>query len=159
MAWQIPPRNGSFRPIILSLIEILSYPIITLQRATGIMRDYQIVSGTIHLLNFPIAWLFLIKGSPAYCVYCVAIFLAIINTFARLYMLHRIIPISMSTYCQNVLSRVLLVSVISYISISILTFSHIINVLMSVILCVISCVLGLDKTERKMLVEFIKSKV
>lgn len=158
---KFPPETVLFvqLSLILSLIEILSYPIITLQRATGIMRDYQIVSGTIHLLNFPIAWLFLIKGSPAYCVYCVAIFLAIINTFARLYMLHRIIPISMSTYCQNVLSRVLLVSVISYISISILTFSHIINVLMSVILCVISCVLGLDKTERKMLVEFIKSKV
>lgn len=159
---KFPPEAVLFAQLflILSLIEILSYPIITLQRATGIMRDYQIVSGTIHLLNFPIAWLFLIKGSPAYCVYCVAIFLAIINTFARLYMLQRIVPISMTTFYLKVLSRVIIVSLISYLLIRFLEFSHIINILLSVILCGCICgVVGLDQIERNMLVEFIKSKV
>lgn len=146
--------------LVLSLIEILSYPIITLQRATGVMRNYQIVSGTIHLLNFPIAWLFLSEGFPAYWVYCIAIFLAIINTFARLYMLHRIVPISMTAFYLKVLLRVLVVSVISYLLISNLAFGHIINIFLAIILCGCICgIMGLDKIEKKMLVEFIKSKI
>ncbi len=146
--------------LVLSLIEILSYPIITLQRATGVVRDYQIVSGTIHLLNFPISWLFLIYGFPAYWVYCIAIFLAIINTFARLYMLHRIIPISMSTFYLKVLSRVLLVSLLSYLLISNLIFSHVFNIFLSIILSGCVCgIMGLDKREKSLLIEFIKSKI
>ena len=146
--------------LVLSLIEILSYPIITLQRATGVVRNYQIVSGSIHLLNFPISWLFLLEGFPAYSVYCIAIFLAIINTFARLYMLHRIVPISMSTFYLKVLLRVLLVSAISYTLISNLTFSHFVNIFLSVVFCGSACyVIGLDKNEKCMLVEFIVSKL
>lgn len=146
--------------LVLSLIEIISYPIITLQRATGVVRNYQIVSGTIHLLNFPLAWLFLKEGFPAYWVYCVAIFLAIINTFARLYMLHRIVPISMITFYSKVLLRVLLVSVISYLLISNLIFSHIINIVWSIVLCGIVCgIMGLDKNEKRLLIGFIKSRI
>ncbi len=146
--------------LVLSLIEILSYPIITLQRATGVVRDYQIVSGTIHLLNFPLAWLFLMQGFPAYWVYCIAIFLAIINTFARLYMLNRIVPISMLAFYIQVLFKVLVVSLISYLLISNLTFNRIINIFLSVILCGGICsLIGLDKSERHLVVEFLKSKI
>lgn len=146
--------------LVLSLIEILSYPIITLQRATGVVRDYQIVSGTIHLLNFPIAWLFLLEGFPAYWVYCIAIFLAIINTFARLYMLHRIVPVSMTAFYLKVLLRVLLVSLLSYLLISNLIFSHVFNIFLSIVLSGCVCgIMGLDKREKSLLIEFIKSKI
>lgn len=99
--------------VILAVIETICLPLITLQRATGVMRNYQIVVGTIHLLNFPVSWFLLSLGLAPEIVYIVAIFLGFINLFARLFMLRRIVPISVRQFLIEVILNIFFVSFVS----------------------------------------------
>lgn len=150
--------------LILSLIEILCYPIITLQRATGVMRDYQIVSGTIHLLNFPVAWIFLKMGFKPYIVFNVAIALAVINLFARLIMLKRIVPISIKDFCVSVLLKVVFVSISTALFYSVLLYCFKINpilqfLILLIIVCSVVLTIGLSRSERIFILSIIKKKI
>ena len=99
--------------LILSLVESLSLPLVTLQQATGKIKWYQIVVGGFHLLNFPFAWLFLYLKFAPEVVYVIAIVLAILCLYARLYMLRILINLSIKTFCIEVFIRVSLVTIIS----------------------------------------------
>ena len=96
--------------LILSLIEIMCHPLVTLNQASGKIRDYQIVAGGIHLMNFPISWILLKLGCIPEIVYVVAIFLAIINVYGRLFMLRRSISISISKFNREVILKVVATS-------------------------------------------------
>ena len=48
--------------LIYTLVESLSYTMVTLMLATGNIRNYQIVVGGCQLLNFPLSYLFLNLG-------------------------------------------------------------------------------------------------
>lgn len=149
--------------LVVSMIEVLSFPTIILQRATGVMKNYQLVVGTIHLLNFPIAWILLYFGYPPESVFYIAIILAIINLFARLYMLRRIIPISICEFCYEVLCRVLFVTICTIISIHLITkiISPIplYNIIIAIIISLFFCIcLGLNASEINKIYIYIKNK-
>lgn len=100
--------------LILSLIECTCIPLVTLNQATGKIRNYQLVVGSIHLLNFPLAWLLLLLGNRPEVVYVVAILLAVINLYARLIMLHRMLGISIWQFNKNVVLRAIFASALVY---------------------------------------------
>lgn len=159
---KVPQFSSDFVRLILvlALIEVISYPVISMQRATGIMKNYQIVTGTIHLLNFPLSWLFLYLGMPVVIVYDIAIIIAIINTFARLYMLKKIVPISIKKFFKHVIVRIIVLSLLVLLIIHFLSFGHIINMLASTISCIVLIfVVGINSTERKKIIMFIKPKL
>lgn len=101
--------------LLLSLIEILCHPLVTLNQATGDIRDYQLVAGGIHLLNFPMSWILLKYGCIPEVVYIVAIILAVINVYGRVFMLRRSIGISISQFNKEVLLRVVTISLATLI--------------------------------------------
>ena len=63
---EIPASTVIFVKIIIcfALIEAFSQPLIYLMLATGKIRNYQIIVGTLCLLNFPVAWIILYLGYP-----------------------------------------------------------------------------------------------
>lgn len=93
--------------LALSLIEVLSNTLITLQVATGKIRNYQLAAGGLLLMNFPLSWLALKVGMPPYSVYIVAIVVGIGCLFLRLLFLQKMTNLSMISYCKKVLARVL----------------------------------------------------
>ena len=103
--------------LILTTVESLSLPLITLQQATGKMKQYQITVGILHLLNFPVSLLFLKLGMPPEIVYFIAISLAIISMYARLFIQQKQLNISIIIYHRNVLLRVVLNSIVSIMNI------------------------------------------
>lgn len=105
---QYPDNTIIFVRLVLcySLIEVLSYTLITLQVATGKIRNYQIAVGGLLLLNFPFSWLALHFGAAPYFVYIVAIIIAIGCLLLRLWFLRAMVGLSMRRYLRFVIWNV-----------------------------------------------------
>lgn len=79
--------------IIYSLIECLSKPLISAKNATGNIRNYQLIVGTILLFTIPLAYLFLKIGMPIYFTYVAFIITSLVSFLARMIMLKGAIPL------------------------------------------------------------------
>ncbi|MBT9662754.1 MAG: lipopolysaccharide biosynthesis protein [Odoribacter splanchnicus] len=101
--------------LINAAIESVIYPMTTLVQATGKMRLYQIVVGTILLLNFPISYVILKLRAPAYAVLLVMIFITVIAILVRLYIVKYLIDYSIRLFVKKVIVPIVLVSVIGII--------------------------------------------
>lgn len=78
--------------IIYSLIECICRPLITAKRATGEIRNYQIIIGGILCLTIPIAYMFLKSGLPIWFSYIAIIITSFAAFIARMVMLRGAIP-------------------------------------------------------------------
>lgn len=101
--------------LVLTIIEALSLPIISLKKAIGNMKNYQLTIGLIHLLNFPISLLLLSFGMKPYFVFYIAIFLCLINTSIRLQMLKKDISFPVNVFFREVLVKVAFVAFVDII--------------------------------------------
>lgn len=100
--------------LVLSLSEVPSQTLITLQLATGRIRNYQIVVGGVLLLNFPLSYILLRLGCLPESTYVVAIVVSIVCLFLRLIFLKKMANFSIGDYLTDVLFNILLVFVISF---------------------------------------------
>lgn len=146
--------------LILTIIESISLPLITMQQATGKIRNYQIIVGSMHMLNFPISFILLHMGLQPNIVYIVAIILACTTFYARIYMLKRTVDISIRTFHKEVLLRLFFVTILIGIEIFTLKqidLSALANIICSGILTAcISVAIGLRKNEFKFILNKIK---
>lgn len=101
--------------LILSMHESISSTLITAMLATGKIKNYQIIVGGILFLNIPASYIALKLGYPPESVLIVSIILSIVCLLTRIYMLKKMINLSTKTFIVNVYSRILLVSIISFI--------------------------------------------
>lgn len=96
--------------LILSLVDILSNTLITLQNATGKIKNYQLVVGTLLLLNFPLSYCCLKIGFVPEVTYIVAIVVSFLCMFARLMFLRKSTNLSVSGFFRRVVFNVIVVS-------------------------------------------------
>jgi O-antigen/teichoic acid export membrane protein len=161
----IPNNTIIFTRLIICtlLIDSLSPPLMTAAQATGHIKLYQFVIGSILLLNIPISYAFLEAGSSPYSVFYAAIGLSIIALFARVYLISTLIGMSKIRYIRDSIMPVLFVLVLvlginSMIEInmenSLLSFS--ISISISSVLVIVSIwAVGLKKSEQTALVKII----
>ncbi len=111
-----PPENAVlFARLVLidALIDSVSYPVMTLAQATGKIKLYQSVVGGILLLNFPVSFVCLKFGGPAYSVLVVAIFIALVAFAARLLIVRQLTEFSIRLFLKDVFLRVVVVALLS----------------------------------------------
>lgn len=117
MVWlgQSPQYTVGFArlAIILSLVNILSNTLITAQLATGKLKLYQICVGGTLLLNLPISYVTLKLGASPTSVMIVAIAIAQICMFLRLYFLRTMVGLSMRRFLKEVYLKVITVTLFS----------------------------------------------
>lgn len=101
--------------LVLSLIDVVSNTLITLQNATGQIRNYQLVVGSILLLNFPLSYLCLKSGFEPESTYIVAIAVATICMMARLWFVRKTAALSLKDFMRNVVLNVLMVNVFALV--------------------------------------------
>lgn len=99
--------------IINSLIDSFSGGLITAIQATGKIKKYQIVIGTIWLINLPISYLFFKLGYPAEITFYVSLCISIIALLFRMFILHDILDINIKSFFKNVVLQALIVSVLA----------------------------------------------
>lgn len=157
----VPENTVTFLRIIIctSLIYSLANPLIIANQATGKVKKYQAVCGTILLLILPISYVCLLLGCPAYTVFIVHFIIESVTQVARMIMLRPLIGIRLRDYFQHIYAKVLLVVAVSVFLPSLAYFNMEDNFLrfLSVgTLCVISVsasvyILGLSSNERTLI--------
>lgn len=112
---EVPDYTTVFLRLIIAiaLLNTLSNPLIISMHASGQVRDYQIVVGSISLLTLPLVYLAFKYGVEPYYAMIIAFAIELICHIARLYMLKRSISFPMFRYLKNVTVVVLLITIIS----------------------------------------------
>lgn len=153
--------------VIYVMTESISYPMMTLMLATGNIRNYQLIVGGCQLLNFPISYILLKLGCQPYWTMVVAIVIALICLFVRMYMLRGMISFPMAEYLKMLSSKVLVVGILSAIppiSVIILMPESYERLLLTCLTAVTSTLLsafyiGSSKGERDMIVSKVRNVI
>lgn len=162
----VPANTVCFLRIMIctSLIYTLSNPLMMANQATGKVKRYQAICGSIQLLILPISYISLYLGFPAYTVFVVHFTIECVTQIVRMIMLRPMIKIRIIDYIFYIYRPVLFV-VIGSLSLPYLLSLYIdgdgvFKFLMVGLCCLISVsffsyVLGLSANER----EFVCTKV
>lgn len=163
----VPDHTIAFVRLILlnSIVNVLSYTMITAMLATGNIKTYQIIVGGMNLLGFPVSWILLRLGLAPESVFLCLIGISTICLFLRLILLKRMINLPIMRFLYEVLLRVIVVALLSSVipfivsnyfstGFSRLVVNSSISVLIS--LCVILFA-GISKNERTLIVDKVYS--
>lgn len=162
---EVPEHTVAFLRItmLVMLINALSNPLITSANATGNIKKYQMVVGTILLLIVPVAYIVLKLGGNPESVFWIYFLFSGIAQIARLWMIRPMIGLSIRKYAVEVVGRATLVTLPSIIlpllSINVLNEGWLRFVITGILssLSIITAVytLGIGKGERN----FVKDKI
>lgn len=154
----VPANTVTFLRIMIctSLIYAIANPMMVANQATGKVKNYQVVCGTILLLILPISYVLLRLGCPAYSVFLVHFVMEFIAQVARMIMLRPLIYIGIMDYFRNIYFRILLVVLASTVLPLIVYLNMPDSVARFFILCLLSAIsvlcsaytLGLSHNER-----------
>ncbi len=144
--------------VINTLIDSLATPLMTAAHATGKIKLYQSVVGTVVIMNIPISYLFFKLGYPPEFLFYISIILSVICLVLRQWIVQRLIhSFSILHFTRKVLFIVFFVSIISSIIPIILSYhidKGIVKFLISSSLHVVCSLvtiyfIGITYTERK----------
>lgn len=156
--------------IIVALIDSMNFPLMTLMQATGHVKLYQLLTGSLIFMNIPLSYLFLKLGYGAEYTMYVAIFIAIACMLSRIFVCKKYVDFPIIKYLSEVLSRVVLVFTVCYIvsdllykvgaSINSSTLFMLACFAVDIIISIaIIFLLGISSTERQYLINIIKSRI
>lgn len=125
----VPMYVDVFTKLILgvSLIDSLSYSIMSTVQATGRVKVYQIVVGLCFMLNLPLSFLFLKNGYPAEFTFYIAIVIAFVCFLLRLIILNTLLKYDLFLFMKKVMMPVLLV-VLTSSFLNYFLYSHLLNI-------------------------------
>lgn len=149
--------------ICISLIYSLANPLIAANQATGKVKKYQSVCGSILLLILPISYIILKLGFPAYSVFIVHFIIESITQLARMIMLRPLIGIKIKEYIKYIYTPIIAVVLFSIVIPFIVYINMNDTILRFFIICIVciisvsivSYIIGLSKNEKA----FVRTKI
>jgi len=154
----------TFLIIINALIDCISGSLMIAVQANGNIKKYQISIGTILMLNLPLAYFFLKFGYPPEITFFISIILSIVSLIVRILILKSIIELPILQFVNEVIIKVLIVSIVSIIIPIFLQLRLEQGLLRFIVVSIVSIIsvlatiliIGLSISERKII--FSKSK-
>lgn len=101
--------------IIMALINSISGPLMSAAQASGKIRLYQGSVGGLLLLILPVSYLFFKFGFKPHSTFIISIVVYLLALALRLIIVSKLIEMSVLTYLKEVVSKVILVSIVSVI--------------------------------------------
>lgn len=161
-----PDHTVNFVRLILlfAMSESLSHTLIASVCATGKIRNLQISSGLIQLLNFPVSYALLYYGFQPETTMIASVFISQCCFMARLFIAHLQIGIPILVYLKDVYLRIIIVSFSALIipliihlimDISILRFFVVVPLSMISVMIMV-WFLGCNQDERKFIINKIR---
>lgn len=155
--------------IIFSMCQTLSQCIYRTMLASGKIKKYQIIVGGISTFAFPAAYIFFYIGLPATWGYWAMIFFSLICLFARLKLLHEILPdFSTKDFCKGALlpisNSAIPVAILTYYTHSLIEQINIYSFIGESLGCIILMglsvwALGLTPEERKKSITILRNRI
>lgn len=149
--------------ICISLIYTLSNPLMAANQATGKVKKYQTICGSILLMILPVSYVCLKLGYPAYSVFIVHFIIESITQIVRMIILRPLIGIRIVDYIKNIYMRVVAVITLSIV-VPFIVYESMNDTVMRFFMICIACVssvgvmvyyVGLTSRERV----FVKSRM
>ena len=153
--------------IVNAIIESLAHPLLTAIQATGKIKMYQIITGSIILLNLPISYLFLKWGAQPQCTMYIIIVITVLAHLSRIYFMNNLLKMNVLNYVKQVIFPIFIVSVLTpvlplffYCSFGV-SFWRIVGVAAVTAISSVFIIyyLGLTKSERRGITEFVLKKI
>lgn len=153
--------------ILITAVDAMATPLMTTAHATGNIKLYQSVVGTLVMFNIPISYVALELGYSAVSVFYISLVISIISLFLRLWIVNRLLDFPVIDYMKDVFGRCTLCSLLGAI-IPVLLASRLGTTFLS--FCLVSIVslfssgltiwfIGLNATERSQLLTIVKKKI
>lgn len=149
-----PPDAPLFLRVSMvgTLFDILGNATANAAWATGKVRTYYIVVGTVGTLVFPLSWLCFSLGCAAYASYIVFASIYLLLIFVKLFIVRSLIGMPIAMFYRDVILRVAQVSVLSFV-VPALFYSYMeTSVLRCFVVCAVSmlsaalCIYGMGLT-------------
>lgn len=166
---QIPEYVIWFTRLILidALIDSIIQPIQSAVQATGKIKLYEIITGILISLNFPVSFVVLKFGASPYSVFIVAIFVTIIADIVRLYIAKVQLSFLFFLFIKKVIIPVFFVFLITSLTLfvcSITLDAGVIRLIVSIFLSsfttsVAIYYIGLTFDERKYVTDIFRTKI
>lgn len=161
----IPEHTVNFVRIILmiALIDCLANPLVFAAKATGKIKKYQAVLGTLLLTVVPISYLTLKLGYPPEAVFVVHFIVTIVAQFTRVILIKPMIGLSYADYFNKLILRCLLVFLgtgvipLCIYLIKDPSISRVVFVVFSTIVCLIICTFFVGMTSEEKII--LKGKI
>ena len=142
--------------ICISLLYAVSNPLAVANQATGEVKKYQTVTGTILLMILPLSYFLLKLGCPVYSVFLVHFAMEATAQVARMIILRPLIGIGIVDYIKNIYIKVVVVVLPSVLIPSFVYFNtrngvarfFIVSLLCALSVSVSTYILGLSHNER-----------
>ena len=165
-----PPEYAAiFCRLILvnTLVMCTSHTLYTGIYATGKIKLFQIVSSVVLLLNLPISYFLLASGWQPQTIYCVTILLSLVSIIIRLIVADKLLHFGKRNFIIKVFLRCWLLFIIAipieYCISVLLPKNNVFIIIVMLICAIISATtvffLGMTKSERLFVVNFIVSKI
>ncbi len=153
--------------LLVALIDAMATPFMIAVRATGNIKIYSIVTGGLTLLLVPISYVLLRFGYDPTVVLIVHVTISSVCFVARLWIVKPLIQFSIRDFAQKVLTRTILVVILSFPVVVGLHFidmnKHLMfisSIFVSVLLVIIfSYLFLLDVSEKMFVANIIKNKI
>lgn len=112
---EVPPHTESFVILIMiiSLIDTLTNPLLTLVQATGNVKKYQLIVGTTFLMIVPISYIGLKYLCIPELVFIINLIFSIIVMILKIYIVSPMVNIEKLLFYQKVIKPAFIVSIIS----------------------------------------------
>ena len=143
--------------LLVLLINALSNPLITAVNATGKLKNYQIIVGTILLLIVPIAYIALKYGCSPEFVFWIYFGFSVIAQAARIWLVRGLISLSLIRYFKDVILRIGFVTILSLITPFLVWYNlpqTIFRLMLTCLICTLSILIviyyvGISNQERR----------
>ena len=161
---EVPADTSLFCKLTLleGLIWCFGAGIPTLINATGRIKNYQIVAYTLIFMGLPISLVLYKIGYDAYVICVVYCVLTLLVSFIKLYFIKQLLNVDIKIFFQRSYIRILLVSLplllayLLYNPSNLNIYGHIIGLVLSEVFLLINIyIIGLEKKERELVVNYI----
>ncbi|MCZ8159885.1 MAG: hypothetical protein O9275_03900, partial [Microcystis sp. LE19-196.1B] len=117
-----PPYTSEFIffSILISLLECISNPLMNGLQATGKIKLYQVVVGSLIFLNLPIAWIVLKYSNDPIFLFYTIFCIGFLSLFFRLFFIRKYMDFDVKSFFKQVLFRILIVVIVVIILLGLL---------------------------------------
>ena len=166
---EIPDETGLFVILVLLsyLFRVLFPSLSHLVHATGNIRNYQLITSLLSIVQIPVTWILLKMGEPAYIAFVVLIVFSSFQLFSGVYILNHQVKMSFFYYLSRVILPISMVGVLSFVipfMCHILLNEGFYRLTLVTITNGLSClfftyIIGLNKGEKAFVVEMVNNKI
>ena len=149
--------------LIVILIDCMSGPLMTAVQATGNIKIYQVILGSLQIIILPISYIFLKKGFAPEVTLYVNIVISIFALFFRLYFLKKLIDFPVRFFLNEVILKNAFIVVLSMIPLLLFRLlidaryvSFFIHIILSIVWSgTLIYLIGLSRSEKKFILQLV----